>query len=529
MTSLRQAFIAEDLGTATTAVSLVGNVDGRWRLLGGLALPAAIDRDAILRLLTGRIAEADPALGARLGPTSDLPRLTARTAAPPVLAVVAATRRSLGPLAAAGERAGWRVRAASADASGPLALTALLLRRDVAAVLAGAGDPAGADERSALPDLGALVAAAVGRRPNVPMVLAGAMADQAARFEDADRPGALLLAPAAWRGEPPGSALAALLGELRARPDDGRRAIVRAIGSLARVLDRTVEVVEVGADGGLRAVARPVVGRPPEVRAAVVADAALVPPEIEDDLVDAVLAWSTVASDRQRLRDQLRDLRASPWSEAHGEGALLRAAAARAALGRLVAATPELSALPAPDLLVAAGGAWTVAPGPAVALALADIVRRPGACALALDGARLLGPLGTIDDDGERDRVVADLADDLLTPLGTVVTPAISRGGRTAGTLTVRTDDGETALELVPGGIELVDLPPGARARAEFAFREMVVLGTRGRRFAVDVGGGLGGLLVDLRGVPLHLPERPERRRELLDAWQRALWAGLEG
>ena len=44
---------------------------------------------------------------------------------------------------------------------------------------------------------------------------------------------------------------------------------------------------------------------------------------------------------------------------------------------------------------------------------------------------------------------------------------------------------------------------------------------------AVDVGGGLGGLLVDLRDVPLRLPERLERRRELLDAWQRALWSGL--
>jgi hypothetical protein len=529
VTSLRQAFIAEDLGTATTAVALVAHVDGRWRLLGGLALPAAIDRDVVVRLLVGRVAEADPALAARLGPTQDLPSLTARTAAPPALGVVAATRRSLAALAAAGERAGWRVRAASADAVGPLALTGLLLRREIDAVLAGAGDPAGADERGALPGLGALVAAAAGRRPDLPVVLAGAMADQAARFEDADRPGPLLLAPAAWRGEPPGSALAALLDDLRARPDDGRRAIIRATGSLARVLDRTVEVVEVGANGGLRAVARPVVAGRAQVQAAIVADAALVPPDIDDDLVDAVLAWSTVATDRHRLRDRLRDLRASPWAEAHGEGALLRAAAARAALGRLAAATPELSALPAPDLLVAVGGAWSVAPGPAVALALADVVRRPGASQLAFDGSRLLGPLGTIDDDVERDRVVADLADDLLTPLGTVVTPAIARGGRTAGTLTVRTDDGETALELVPGGIELVDLPPGARAQAEFVFRELVLLGTRGRRFMVDVGGGLGGLLVDLRGVPLHLPERPERRRELLDAWQRALWAGLEG
>jgi hypothetical protein len=53
-------------------------------------------------------------------------------------------------------------------------------------------------------------------------------------------------------------------------------------------------------------------------------------------------------------------------------------------------------------------------------------------------------------------------------------------------------------------------------------------LGTRGRRFAIEVGGGLGGLLVDLRDVPLRLPDRPDRRRELLGAWQRAMWVGLE-
>ncbi len=38
--------------------------------------------------------------------------------------------------------------------------------------------------------------------------------------------------------------------------------------------------------------------------------------------------------------------------------------------------------------------------------------------------------------------------------------------------------------------------------------------------------GGLGGLLVDLRDVPLRLPERADRRRDLLAAWQGALWAG---
>ena len=39
-----------------------------------------------------------------------------------------------------------------------------------------------------------------------------------------------------------------------------------------------------------------------------------------------------------------------------------------------------------------------------------------------------------------------------------------------------------------------------------------------------EVGGGLGGLLVDLRDIPLRLPDRAERRRAMLEAWQAAFW-----
>jgi hypothetical protein len=38
------------------------------------------------------------------------------------------------------------------------------------------------------------------------------------------------------------------------------------------------------------------------------------------------------------------------------------------------------------------------------------------------------------------------------------------------------------------------------------------------------VTGGLGGLLVDTRDVPLRLPDRVERRRAQLEAWEQAVW-----
>jgi hypothetical protein len=159
-----------------------------------------------------------------------------------------------------------------------------------------------------------------------------------------------------------------------------------------------------------------------------------------------------------------------------------------------------------------------------VALAVADILRRPGVRGLGLDHARLLAPLGTIEDAEERRALVADLRDDLLLPLGSVVMPTGLHPGRSVGRLVVRGVGGSVELDLVPGGLELVDLPPGERAVVELVLRDAVRLGLRTRHVAMEVAGGLGGLLVDLRDAPLALPQRLDRRRELLASWQAALW-----
>lgn len=548
MTTEPHAFLALDLGSATIAAGLIGRVDGRWRLLGSLAVPSLIPLEAMVDLVAARLRAADPELATEVGlseaadPASvSLPRLVVRTGPAPRMAVVAATDRALSLHVAVARRAGWDARGLSAESADPLRMSRLLLDPAVGAVLAGASDPPGADERGMLADLGAVVAAVVTRRPELAVILSGALTDEAGRFEPAPTPddamaeapaprtGALLLGPAVNAGTPSGEPLRVLLDELRTAPDDGRRAIVRATATLATVLDRTVETVEIGAAAGLRAVASPGgAGAPPTVRWAVRAEGALVPAEVSDEVVDGVLGWSALALDRHRVRDRLRELGIAPWAEAHGDGAIFRLAAARAAISRLVAASHEIEPQVAPDLVVAAGGAWAVAPGPAVALALADALRRPGTSHLALDHARLLGPLGAIEDEGERRRIVADLVDDLLAPLGAVVVPAGLHAGRSAGRLVVHGATGLTELDLVPGGLELVDLPPGESAIAEFRFREPVTIGPRASHFTVEVGGGLGGLLVDLRDVPLRLPDRLDRRRELLGAWQRALWAGMD-
>ncbi len=532
MTSDPRAFLALDLGSATSSVALVGRVGHRWRLIGGLSMPAGVETDAIVELVLERATVADPQLARLIGSDVDdavtsLPRLIARSAPPRRLAVVAASERALAPLGDAARRSGWQVTAASPERVDPLGVTSSLLDPSVDAVLVGAGEPPGADERRSLDDVAALVAAAAARRPELTIVLAGAMSERLERFEAAGEPrqGELLLAPAATSGDPVGLPLRELLEDLRAPADDSRRAIARAAAALADAIDRRVEIVDIGFNGGLRATASPGVGGArASATASFVADACLVPTEVDDAAVDRVLAWSTFPIDRHRLRDRLRELRLVPWADAAGVGARLRLAAARAALAVLVDATPSQSAEAAPDLIVATGGAWAVAPGPAVALAIADVVRRPAAIGIALDHARVLAPFGSIPDGTERRQLIGDIVDDMLAPLASVIIPGGVRAGHAAGRLTVHAGSGTTDLELVPGSLELVDLPPGEVGTAELRFRDTVRLGGRGRHFAVDVAGGLGGLLLDLRDVPLRLPDRPDRRRELLESWQDSLW-----
>jgi hypothetical protein len=521
---------ALDLGAATASAALIGEIDGRRRLLASASLPAGVADDEVIAHLLARFAAADPDLAATLRAGAhavwDWPRLVARSMPTPILAVLATTVLERLAVERVAGTAGWRTTGASLEADGPIELTRIALERGVDAIAVAAGEPTSREERATLGQLVAVADGIARRAPGPRIVHVGAAAAEAAAVPPGAGDDGPLFAPGPARGEPPGEPLRRFLDQLDPARGSARRAMLSAAVDLAAILDRRVELVEIGFDGGLRAV----MGRDGlEGSPAFVPAAALVPPEFDDQVVDDVLGWSTVALDRHRLRDRLRDLRLAPWVEAHGEGALLRLAAARAALERLVRATPELDALEAPDLILVAGGAWAAAPGPAVALAVADVVRRPGASQLAFDHARLLAPLGTVEDPDERRALLGELADDLLAPLGSVIVPRALRAGRIAGRLTVRGSAGETELELVHGGLQLVDLPPGELAIADFRFRDQVDLGTRGRQIRIEVGGGLGGLLVDLRDIPLRLPERAERRRALLAGWQAAFWADLDG
>lgn len=634
MTSQPRAFLALDLGSATTSGAVLGHLGGRWRLVAHAAAPSYVAADALLGGLLARIELADPEMLAELaaGESLDLPRfvatwprLVARTTPQRRIAVLAGSRRQRRRLEDAALRAGWLVVGGSADEDDPIALSRLALSTETNAVLLGADHSPAGDEKRHLPDLAALVAATTRLRPELTVVLAGGAAAHESAFASqndtrsghesaapAVGPGAasaandakvepasaqtkkgsktggrsessataadggpaplggssgsapasaagpsmtapvsipadatgpaspavdgqaasahVLLAPDAEAGQPAGSSLQQVLEGLRAAPNDSRVGVARSIASLAYVLDRPIEVVEIGLQGGLRARSEPIGhGHFAVVTShACLADASFAPGNPSEEVIDGLLEWSTIALDRHRAMDRLDDLRLTPWGEADGEGAVLRLAAAKAAFGRLVAVTADIEASPMPELVVAAGGVFSALPPSVVALALADLVRRPGVTQLASDQARLLGPLGVIEDEAERRRLIANLADDILMPLGSLILPAGIRQGRSAGYLRMKSASSSSEIELHPGAVQVVDLPPGRSAKASLDFRDAVRLGTRGHHFTVEVAGGLGGLLVDLRDIPMRISDRPESRRAALEAWQRGMWPELD-
>lgn len=541
MTKTPRTLAVVDAGGATLSVALVGRLDGRWRLLGHLAGPAGSDEDPFLAVIAERAMRADPALSAGLGleaaNQAEVPRLTARSRRPGTLLVVGASDRSVRLLMAEASRTGWRLVSASPESHDPREMTELALGGTVNAVLLGAGDPPGPDERAALDDLAALGVAVARRRPDLQFILCGGMRDRRAwQAAQADGLGEtrIVEVPAIWGGRGEAGLLQAALEGLRDDPSDGRIAMRRSAASLADLLDRRVELVEVGFNGGTRILAEPGTGGgDPTTEGVVTAEGGLIPPEPDDDLIDGVLAWSTGSLDRHRLIDRLRELRIRPWADAAGDGARLRLAAASAALARMAAVTENLGSRPAPDLTIVAGGAFAGAPPSAVALAVTGTIRRAGVTQIARDHARLLGPIGTIEDPGERRALLADLVQDALVPLGTAVVAATgSRGGSrrrdhaSAGRMHLERGGRSISRDLGVGEISFIDLPPGAHAQARFEFNEAVRLGRRTRSIEVEVTGGLAGVLIDLRDVPLRLPERRDRRRTMLADWSARAWPG---
>jgi hypothetical protein len=116
------------------------------------------------------------------------------------------------------------------------------------------------------------------------------------------------------------------------------------------------------------------------------------------------------------------------------------------------------------------------------------------------------------------------LRDDLLVPLGTSV---VCRGGR-PGQLLMRISIHRTGwpvigpLELRSGQLQVVPLARGHDAELEIELHNGASLGgpRRTRHVTASAMGGVVGIVLDARGVPLGLPRRSDDRRAVLAGWR---------
>lgn len=538
MTLESAPFFTLDHGTASTSAALVGPVGGRHRLLAAASVPAGVEAEVVLEDLAYRAMRADTGLSASAEGWPAWHRAEVRTGRPPRACLVAATPDTGARLEATFLETGWQV-GATFFGSQPdaVVLGEACLDPRTDAVVVAVSEQADEIERGHLRGIWPLAVSIASMRDDLSLLACGTFSERPEAIPDErlfalPAPGPLSDAGGALR-----SAALQVGTHLAGRPEaprgvEGRAAFRAAAASLAVLLGSRVEGIEIGASAGSRVLAHP----DRQVRWAVTAGAALFPADIasDDRVAEDILRWSTLSADPAGLLDRLRELARRPWAGVDHESVRLRLAALRSALSRSqhawdATAGGRRADEDASDVVVLAGGGFSSVPPAAAALALVDVVRRPGAATLLHDHARVLAPLGALPSESDRRRILADLMDDCLLPIGSsLVTGEVSGHGRHAAVMGLSSSLGSDELALEPGHLRLVDLPPGIVARLEIDPRDGSVLGVQGRRLTLEVSGGLGGLVVDTRPLDLSLPASGEQRRAMLEAWERPVWVGAD-
>lgn len=529
MTQDTAAFFTLDRGTSTTAAALVAPVEGRYRLVAAGSAPADVDPDDLLEDLAWRVARTDAAIAGPLDGWQGWARLEVGTLPAPTATLVAAAEESGRRLEQAFSEAGWGIHATvfGRDRSVIELGEACLAGVVDAIVVAAPADP-GEGEAEALRHLWPRCGSIARLRDDVALIAAGNVAERPDGIPDA-RLFALPAPQAVAPGQetPLRDAARQVAGHVRrdgrSVAADGRQALRVTIASLAAVLGTSVGGLSIGAAAGSVTDASP----SGETAHVVRADGALLPPSVmrDGDTIEAILRWSAVRGDPTTLSDRLRELRLRPWAGLDGQAVGLRLAAARAALERIAGAV-GIDA-PAPGVIVLGGGVFSVLPPAAAALAVADAVRRPGPSTILHDHAGLLAPLGALPVEEDRRRLLGDLMDDVLVPLGSTLLVGRERRRPPADSLAIGTLFGDQLVRLADDEVRFVDLPPGIDGRVRVERRDDPA-SADGPPSPIEVRGGLGGLLVDTRPIPLELPTSTEPRRRSLAAWEAPALAGTD-
>ena len=523
-----------DIGSAWTKASVVGRSRGRWRIAAHLAQPTAWGDEELRRALAARLAPAaDRRVADRLDDLlAGAPRISCHTPRRAGRLALAAVSEQLSAASAqrAAESAGWTVQAAAAadDGRSIAERLASLQAAEVDAWLLGGGFEEGRADQAL--EMASLVAVARNGSGS-PVIWAGAssLADEVRELFEADAVSVVANPrPSATREDlvPLRHALEELLQ--RAVEPAGTRqhtpvAFRRSVAQLARSTIRRV----VGVDVGARYLTWAQADEEGNAESRVFATGGLSAARLVTSGGPGRLARRLpIAIDELAVADALQNLHARPGTLPQTEDELvILHAAVRQLLAQTVGdegADPDL--FDDADLLIGAGRTIAAAPRPAqAAQLLLDGIRPLGVTQLALDAAGALAPLGALED-GEIAEGMGALRDDLLVPIGTSV---VCRGGR-PGQIVMRVRVRRAGwpeigpIELRGGQLQLLSLTRGHEAELDIELLNGATLGA-GRhtaRVQATAAGGLVGLMLDARGIPLVLPRRSDDRRAVLAGWR---------
>jgi len=253
--------------------------------------------------------------------------------------------------------------------------------------------------------------------------------------------------------------------------------------------------------------------------------------------MDAITRWLPFEPDPGQVESLITEKELHPASVPQdGRELLIEQAIAREALRTALAQAragwpaelsgPYPTLLPYLEPIIASGSVLGRAPRPGqAALMLLDAIEPIGVTTLVLDSGGLLPALGACALAQPLATVQSLDAGGLLT-LGTVVTPVgRARLGETVlGVRMKYQNGGDLEVEVAAGSLEVLPLPLGQKAVLDLKPRRNIDVGRggpgRGGK-AIEVQGGLVGLVIDARGRPLTLPSGAERRRERVQQW---LW-----
>lgn len=521
-----------DIGSAWTKAAVIGRSRGRWRIAAHAAQPTAWGDEELRRSLAAHLGHAadrrvtghlEDLLAAAPRISSHTPRRAGRIA----LAAVSEQLSGASALRAA-ESAGWTVEAvATADDGRSIAerLAMLQAAQVDAWLLAGGFEQGRADQAIEMASLVAVARSGSGG----PVIWAGAsgLVDE---VRDLFEEGAVT-AVANPRPDAAREDLAPLRHELEellqrvVEPAGTRQhtpvAFRRAVGQLARSSLRRV----VGVDVGARYLTWVQADEEGNAESRVFATGGLAAARLVSTGGPGRLArWLPIAIDELAVADALQNLHARPGTLPQTEDELV---ILHAAVRHLLAQTADDaggSPFEGADLLIGAGRTIAAAPRPAqAAQLLVDGVRPLGVTQLALDVAGALAPLGALED-GEIPEGMGALRDDLLVPVGTSV---VCRGGR-PGQIVMRVQMRRTGwpevgpIELRGGQLQVLPLPRGHEAELEIELLNGASLGVarHAARVQASAAGGLVGLILDARGIPLALPRRTDDRRTVLASWR---------